>query len=126
MKRHQNHCPCGSGSELENCCLPYIKGQSSAADAETLMRSRYVAYCLDDEQYLLATWHASTRPASVKTDAKIKWIRLKVIDTDIQQNQVEFVATYRLNGKAHKLKERSRFVVEEGTWFYLDALDSGT
>jgi len=86
------------------------------------MRSRYVAYCLDVEQYLLSTWHVSTRPASVTSDPKIKWIRLQVIDADLPENQVEFVATYRLNGKAHKLRERSRFIIEDGTWFYLDAI----
>ncbi len=58
----------------------------------------------------------------MKADPKLKWIRLKVIDADLQKNQVEFVATYRLNGKAHKLKEKSRFVFEEGTWFYLNAI----
>lgn len=86
------------------------------------MRSRYVAYCLDEEQYLLNTWHASTRPTSVKTNPKLKWIRLKVIDADFEKNEVEFVATYRLNGKAHKLIERSRFVFEDDTWFYLHAI----
>ena len=86
------------------------------------MRSRYVAYCLNEEQYLLESWHVSTRPPSVKADPSVKWIRLKIIDASSYDDQVEFVAAYRLNGKAHKFKERSRFLFDGGTWFYLDAV----
>ena len=86
------------------------------------MRSRYVAYCLNEEQYLLESWHVSTRPASVKADPLLQWIRLKIVDAASRDDHVEFVATYRLNGKAHKLKEKSRFLFEGGAWFYLDAI----
>jgi len=63
MNDQQEPCPCGSGAALRNCCLPFIKGQSNAPSAEALMRSRYVAYCLNEEQYLLGSWYVSTRPA---------------------------------------------------------------
>jgi len=86
------------------------------------MRSRYVAYCLDEKQYLLESWHQSTRPASVETDPLVRWIRLKIVDAVSRDDQVEFVATYRLNGKAHKLKEKSRFLFDGEAWFYLDAI----
>lgn len=86
------------------------------------MRSRYVAYCLNEEQYLLESWHVSTRPSSVKADVAVQWIRLKILDAVSRDDQVEFVATYRLNGKAHKLRERSRFLFDGGAWFYLDAV----
>lgn len=86
------------------------------------MRSRYVAYCLDEEQYLLESWHESTRPASVKADPPVQWIRLKIVDAASRDDQVEFVATFRVNGKAHKLKEKSRFLFDGGAWFYLDAI----
>jgi len=53
-------------------CMP----AKSAADAEALMRSRYSAFARGLADYLLATWHASTRygctkPAAscMKTDA---------------------------------------------------------
>lgn len=86
------------------------------------MRSRYVAYCLNEEQYLLQSWHISTRPASVKAEAGIQWIRLKIVDAVSRDDQVEFIATFRLNGKAHKLKEKSRFLFDGEDWFYLDAI----
>ena len=86
------------------------------------MRSRYVAYCLNEEQYLLESWHVSTRPASVKADPAVKWIRLKIVDAVSRDDQVEFVATHRVNGKAHKLREKSRFVFDGDAWFYLDAI----
>jgi len=35
--------------------------------------------------------------------------------------RVEFVARYKVNGRAHKLVEVSGFVREEGRWFYLSA-----
>jgi len=86
------------------------------------MRSRYVAYCLGDEQYLLKSWHESTRPVSVESDPLIQWIRLKIVDAESHENQVEFVATFRFNGKAQKLREKSRFLFDGEAWFYLDAI----
>lgn len=93
------------------------------------MRSRYTAYTLQDEQYLLATWHPSTRPASLQLDAdsSIKWLGLKIIATDKggdqdNEGRVEFVARYKLNGKAHRLHENSRFSRENQRWYYVDGV----
>lgn len=89
------------------------------------MRSRYTAYARHDTPYLLATWHPDTRPASLDLDEPPQpaWIGLKLIRHE-QQNDthaiVEFVARYKINGKAFKLHEISRFVHEHGQWFYLD------
>jgi SEC-C motif-containing protein len=116
-----NSCPCGTGRAFEKCCQPYIKGSQEAPTAEALMRSRYSAYVINDEQYLLDSWHASTRPKSIVADPLIQWLRLKIVDANSQSDHVEFVATYRLNGKAHKLCENSRFIYEAGKWFYLQA-----
>lgn len=88
------------------------------------MRSRYSAYVLGDENYLLATWHASTRPAEVKLDGDTKWLELDVrayVLIDADRAEVEFVARCRVGGgKAVRLHERSRFVREEGCWYYVD------
>jgi SEC-C motif-containing protein len=35
---------------------------------------------------------------------------------------VEFVARYKIGGRAHRLHETSRFLKEDGRWFYLDAV----
>jgi SEC-C motif-containing protein len=88
------------------------------------MRSRYSAFVLCNEVYLLATWHPSTRPAAVPFEARQHWLGLKIvaaiaIDTD--RAEVEFIARYRIGGRsAARLHERSRFVREGQQWFYVD------
>lgn len=90
------------------------------------MRSRYTAYVLGLTDYLLQTWHASTRPASLQDDVNtppLKWLGLKVLygkQLDNSNASVEFIARYKVNGKAEKLHERSRFVREQGQWWYVD------
>lgn len=88
------------------------------------MRSRYVAYVLGEEPYLLATWHASTRPASLDLSAgpPPKWLGLEVKRHEILDAEhavVEFVARYKVNGRAFRMHETSRFVREDGRWFYV-------
>ncbi len=113
-------CPCGSGKNANDCCAPVIKGNTPAQTAETLMRSRYTAYTQHNANYLLKTWHPSTRPQSIEFDKQMQWLRLKIVHSD--DSTVEFIATYRINGKAHKLHEKSRFVEENGQWFYVDGV----
>lgn len=118
-------CPCGSGRPFAECCGPCLDGRSAAPTAEALMRSRYVAYQRPDAPYLLATWHADTRPATLRLDEEPRpqWIGLAVkrhVVQDADHAIVEFVARYKLNGRAFKLHETSRFVREDGRWFYVD------
>ena len=84
------------------------------------MRSRFSAYTQMNEPYILASWHESTRPDQLELDKEpvINWTRLKIISS--HQDQVEFIAVHKVNGKAHKLRERSRFIQEQGRWFYVD------
>ena len=87
------------------------------------MRSRYSAFVHERADYLLATWHASTRPASLDFDADAKWLGLEVRDhrmTSDHTAEVTFVARYRLPSGAVRMHERSRFVREDGRWFYVD------
>jgi len=88
------------------------------------MRSRYSAYVLRLEPYLLATWHASTRPASLDlADDTARWLGLEIRRHDVTGTDravVEFVARYRIAGRAQRLHEISRFVREDGRWFYVD------
>ena len=87
------------------------------------MRSRYSAFVREQANYLLATWHSSTRPASLDFDAGAKWLGLEVREhtvTGADTAEVEFVARYRVAGQAVRLYERSRFVLEAGQWLYVD------
>ena len=87
------------------------------------MRSRYAAFVLHNAEYLLATWHVSTRPKSVAFEEGLKWLGLRVVATVAagERAEVEFIARYRVGGaSAERLHERSRFIREEGRWFYVD------
>ncbi|MBE7525985.1 SEC-C domain-containing protein [candidate division WWE3 bacterium] len=118
-------CPCGSSQHYENCCGCYLDQGETAPTAENLMRSRYTAYTLKREDYLLATWHPGTRPASLElTDESAhQWLGLTVKRHEqaaADQAIVEFVARYKINGRAYRLHEISRFVRENERWFYID------
>jgi len=118
-------CPCGSGQPAHRCCGPLLSGRKRAETAAQLMRSRYCAYVLCDAAYLLASWHPGTRPAEIEFDDRIRWQGLKILSTraggpDDDSGEVEFVARYRLGGRAFRLRENSRFVRDRGVWVYLD------
>ena len=91
------------------------------------MRSRYSAYVLQLEDYLLSTWHASTRPATMDFAAAPppKWMGLDVKAKTEKSDRatVEFIARYRIGGRAQRLHEVSRFVREGDRWYYVDAED---
>jgi SEC-C motif-containing protein len=88
------------------------------------MRSRYSAFVLGKEPYLLQTWHPSTRPAAIELIKNQKWLGLTVVDTRItgeHSAEVEFIARSRVsNAAAVRHHERSRFVREGGRWLYVD------
>ena len=126
-------CPCGglpAGAPYAACCGRYLEHFETrpAPDAEALMRSRYSAFTRQDAAYLLATWHASTRPATLDFDAGARWLGLQVRahrQLDANRAEVEFVARCRAaGGRATRLHERSRFVRENvqggWRWYYLD------
>lgn len=115
-------CPCGGGN-FAQCCGRFIDAGLRPESAEQLMRSRYSAYVLRNEAYLVATWHPRTRPAGpVVQEAAVKWLGLEVRrhvpagDSAI----VEFVARSRTGGRAQRMHEVSNFVRENGQWLYVD------
>jgi SEC-C motif domain protein len=120
-------CPCGTGLSYGECCEPYLTAAAQPPTAERMMRSRYTAYALRDPGYLLATWHPSTRPATISLDPDIEWVGLEILrrtrggmlDT---AGTVEFRATYRSDGMRMHQHENSSFVLQNKTWFYLDGV----
>ena len=119
----QSICPCGLPATYGRCCGRYHAGLA-APTPESLMRSRYSAYVLELEDYLNATWHPSTCPddLGLTEDAAVKWQSLKVTFAAEQgdEGEVSFVARYKVGTVAYRLSEHSRFVREDGRWFYLD------
>ena len=116
-------CPCESGKPYNICCEP-AHNSTPAPTAEALMRSRYTAYVLGLEAYLLKTWATQTRPAALNLadDTATKWLGLQVKraeNTSETTAIVEFVARYKICGKAERLHEISQFVCVDGCWYYL-------
>jgi SEC-C motif-containing protein len=119
-------CPCGSPAGYARCCELLHRG-AAATTAAQVMRARYSAYVLQHEDYLLASWHPDTRPASLRLAAQQPaptWLGLDVRQqrTDGDDRAiVEFIARYRVGGgRAQRQHETSRFVREHGHWYYLD------
>lgn len=118
-------CPCGSNKAYSLCCAPYINGTKRVTTAKALMKSRYTAYFLKEEDYLSKTWHPSTRPKQLNlAEDKTKWQQLKVLNskrgkvTD-KKGWVAFAAFYLdEQGSQGVLKEESLFVREAGQWYY--------
>lgn len=119
------NCMCLSGEQYDACCGRFHSGDADAATAEQLMRSRYSAFVLLNRQYLLRTWHPDTAPAALDLDPELQWRRLDIISTTRggpldTVGSVEFKAWFRQAGDRGIHHEVSRFVREDGRWFYLD------
>ena len=90
------------------------------------MRSRFEAFRDADAEWLLASWHPSTRPAEVDLADNPRWRGLQIVDVvagtaEDRTGVVEFRASYvAAPGDVRVLHERSRFVREDGRWYYLD------
>lgn len=124
----ENPCPCGSGLAYASCCGRFIDQGVLPETAEQLMRSRYTAFTQANEPYLLASWHESTRPVALgfEADEPLKWLGLRIDKVEAggapdDRGVVCFVARSRMgSGRAQRLQECSRFVREQGRWFYVD------
>lgn len=122
MARNKD-CPCGLGQPYADCCGRLHSGRTKASTAELLMRSRYSAFAVGDAEYLLRSWHSTTRPRSLELDSHDRWTRLEILGKSgggmfEAEGTVEFRAHYT-GGVVH---ENSRFLRENGHWVYLDAI----
>ena len=118
-------CPCLSGLAYGKCCEVLHTGGGVATTAEQLMRSRFSAFAVGATDYLLATWHPSTRPPDLELDPSLRWYRLDIERTERggpfdTEGIVEFRAHFRSPDGAGEQHEVSRFVREAGAWTYVD------
>lgn len=115
-----DRCPCGSGAGYAGCCQPLHRG-GPATSAEALMRSRYAAFCLSLADYLLATWHPTTRPELLELAGSPRWTGLTVLSSGERgdQGQVHFRAVYADASGWGYLEEQAEFARESGRWYYL-------
>jgi SEC-C motif domain protein len=111
---------------VEACCGRYLSsGDATAPTAERLMRSRYTAFAVGDMDHLLRTWHPSTRPLALRDDPGTTWTGLEVLATTggglfDTEGTVRFVAHHTADGEPGELAETSRFVREDGRWWYVE------
>lgn len=122
-------CPCGSAVEYSLCCQPYLSGAKVAPNPSHLMRSRYTAFVIKQADYLIRTWHPSCHAAAFRADieagfASTQWLGLTVYEQSMEktgtEGYVSFVARFNENGKSGAIIERSRFLKEDGQWYYID------
>lgn len=117
-------CPCLSGLPYSDCCEPVHRGESVAPTAEALIRSRFSAFAVGDSDYLLSSWHPSTRPATLELDPELRWYRLDILDRVAggpldARGEVEFEAFWRSADTRGSQRERSAFAREGGRWYYV-------
>ena len=92
------------------------------------MRSRYTAYAVEDEAYLLGSWHPSTRPRSLALDPELRWTRLEVLEA--AGGLLDTVGTVRFRAHSVRrgvpgvLEEHSRFGRDAGRWVYVAPVDA--
>lgn len=124
----EKQCPCGSNSPFSICCAPILEDHAKAETAEQLMRSRYTAFTMDENAYLLASWAKETRPERMDTkETPVQWIGLEVESTEEggktdDKGTVCFIARFIVTSRLCHLREKSRFVKEDNKWFYLDGI----
>ncbi|GAA3932279.1 YchJ family protein [Litoribacillus peritrichatus] len=118
-------CPCGSNKRFDLCCGPYINGVKKPSTAKALMKSRFTAYALANEEYLKATWHPFSCPQKLELNKdKTQWQQLKILGSKKgksldKKGWVAFAAFYLdESGQQGVLKEESLFVREAGQWLY--------
>ncbi len=119
-------CHCDSKKTFTMCCKPFLTFQKKPVTAEQLMRSRYSAFVLENTNYLLHSWHHNFRPNNIDFDSQTKWLGLKIkrckagLETDLF-GWVEFVARFKIAGKAERIEELSYFIKEGDQWLYVSA-----
>jgi len=123
-------CHCGSGQPYDRCCAPYVEGVEAAPTAEALMRSRYSAYAVHAIDYLGDTLHPDhradwDRDATRRWAEGAEWLGLEIVSTERggagdEEGRVEFIARYRERGEPRQHHEHSRFMRQDGRWYYVD------
>ncbi|MCM0027505.1 hypothetical protein L2135_08150 [Corynebacterium diphtheriae bv. mitis] len=89
------------------------------------MRSRYSAFVLGNEEYLLYYWAPETAPHSLNLEEFIMWRGLTIHQSYHgglfdSTGIVEFTARYAVCGQLQSQHETSHFRRHDGRWVYVD------
>lgn len=125
------HCHCGSGIDLDACCLSFISVGGNAPTAEALMRSRYTAHVLGNFDYIEKTCAPEAAAEFNRMDVErchedIEWLSLNIQQVtgggvDDETGQVDFTFCYRYNGQEQVQREIATFCRVDGRWLYKDS-----
>jgi SEC-C motif-containing protein len=121
-------CPCGSQRHYKNCCQPIHRSPDAAKRPAQLMRARYSAYALGLVDFIVATYHPSCQAENdrqeIEQGTQTQWTKLVVLEAEnghhADEGFVSFKAYFEQNGEHYSLQERSRFIRENGRWYYID------
>jgi len=117
-------CICSSNINYQQCCGKYLDQGAYPQTAESLMRSRYTAYCNANRQYLEKTWHPDFCPVLNEDELKLtQWLRLEIINVKpgLKKSIVEFKAYYQDGQTEQCLHEVSQFKKIKNRWVYVKA-----
>jgi SEC-C motif-containing protein len=122
-------CPCGSTNDYQQCCDLLITQNELAKCPEQLMRSRYSAYANKQVEYIYNTYASESKKSQSITDIsawaeETTWNNLSILHSStfehVEYPTVEFEAIYKNNNVFYKMKEKSRFTIENNKWVYVD------
>ncbi len=135
-------CPCGFGEPYDQCCGRYHSGAAEPPTATALMRARYSAFALGNEDFLVRTGQISTRPKGRLIDPHMTWTGLFITGSTgggllDDRGTVEFTARFTVlptrsgprsslarsslapGDDKGTLRENSLFVRLDGLWSYV-------
>ncbi|SJL82902.1 hypothetical protein VPAL9027_00843 [Vibrio palustris] len=123
-----SECQCGSSALYAECCGPVHHDPSRASTPEQLMRARYCAHALGLVDFVVNTYHPSCQAeqerAAIAASIQNEWQGLEVIGYSAGSHDnegfVHFKAYFDDNSQTHCLEENSRFLREDGRWYYID------
>lgn len=124
-------CPCGRAVDYSLCCQPYLCGERQPEHPSQLMRSRYTAFAVHHADWLISSWHPQCMPEQLRESimagfTATTWLGLTLYEDSPGRNEnegfISFVARYEENGIPGAIIERSRFLKEQGRWYYVDGI----
>lgn len=123
-------CRCHSGKPYKDCCKKFHDGIFPEKAVE-LMRSRYSAYALGLVNYIIETTHdKNPRQKNFKEEKErilqfsksVSFDGLEILEFIDGEKEafVTFKATLKQGEHDVSFTEKSRFLKENGRWFYAD------
>lgn len=118
-------CPCCSGENFGLCCKMIIDDISLATSPIQIMRSRFTAYVIRNENHLLRSWYIQTRPETISFPHDSIWLDLRILNHSVdtatnEKGTVSYIARFIEDGKLISLTENSNFILSNGKWYYVD------